>query len=144
MVMIVASPSAFNTVYQICMLGMISLWWDGEVQLPFVKIEVEGEVEMVFSGAILTNYDFQYNPITRPLFTLPNPREQGYTMHFTLPDVPDYDTMYYHLDQNGVSLLIDRLIIRQNDTLLSLSCSFHTIALSDGRKYTITRYNIHE
>lgn len=142
---IVLPPSAFTGIYQLFLItslaseNLLSVWWDGTKQLPFFQVEHPDGVSIVHSGFIADNTGFNTYPVFRyPLFE-EWVNSYGYRMYFTLPDVPDYSTFYYYLDDNGVSMFIDRLMI--NGTV-SATCSFHVIGTLNGGKVLFCKYNI--
>lgn len=138
MSMCVVPSSAFLSTYQITLLGeLASLWWDGEKKLPFLQVDAVDGITLVYSGAILNNHDIQYNPVVRVNFTNKRVLPLGYKLHFTLPETPDLNTLYYSLDENGTSIQIDRLIINES---MSVKCGFHVLGLSNGKKLLVCRY----
>lgn len=140
MPIIVLPPSSFTGLYQLFVVSsLVSVWWDGERQLPLLKVEHPEGVSIVYNGYIITNYESAISLVYRADFTNELIVPYDFKMHFTMPDVTDFMTLYYHLDTSGTSLVIDRLIL--NGTTM-VDCSFHVVGLSNERNSLICKYNI--
>jgi hypothetical protein len=133
-------PSAFAGLHQLFLISsLVSVWWDGERQLPFLQVEAPEGVSLTYSGSLLVNNDPVPVMVYRKNFTDGSVSPQGYRMHFTMPDVPDFLTFYYYMDSPGVSILIDRLVVGNSTTA---ECSFHIIGTTSGEKFVFCEYSI--
>lgn len=121
----------------------MSLWWDGDRKIPYIVVEGETQKSLIFSAAILSNYDNQYTPVVHSGFEEGLIVDPNVPINFTAID-GGINMGIYYWNNNGCSLLVDRLIVvdpETNDGVL-VTFSLHTVGLV--KKNVIVKYTVTE